>query len=169
MRCGTYSLSSGFLRRPITLCLASVLAFQNFTLFQHDLSFNRTRRVWIVSPTSKGVSYLLMVQHETKHSPRHETTEGSRFRDNSGRTSRQHGCVRTSTWSSQWPNWKGVLNKNTSRSHLHIDNLPSAETSSVTQQCTRWILFIMLESEGLVFRLLSYHDVLCIAFVLHYC
>ena len=60
-----------------------------------------------------------------------------------------------------------MLNKNTSRSHLHIDNLPSAETSSVTQQCTRWILFIMLESEGLVFRLLSYHDVLCIAFVLH--
>ena len=90
MRCGTYSLSSGFLRRHITLCLASVLAFQNFTLFQHDLSFNRTRRVWIVSPTSKGVSYLLiMVQHETKHFPRHETTEGSRFRDNSGRTSSQ--------------------------------------------------------------------------------
>lgn len=93
MRCGTYSLSSGFLRRHITLCLASVLAFQNFTLFQHDLSFNRTRRVWIVSPTSKGVSYLLMVQHETKHSPRHETTEGSRFRDNSGRTSRQTARV----------------------------------------------------------------------------
>ena len=68
------------------------------------------------------------------------------------RPDRHHGCVRTSTWSSQWPNWKGVLNKNTSRSHLHIDNLPSTETSSVTQQCIRWILYIMLESEGLIFR-----------------
>ena len=27
----------------------------------------------------------------------------------------------------------------------------------------------MLESEQLVFRLLNYHDVFCIAFVLHYC